>query len=120
MREKSRVFGYNLRFYLKQRKMQPSQLADYLGYSEYEIQKMMDARLFLDRQEQEEIADAIGVSVDELYEVLDDKCYEDAGCLECRGEFSTAENKKKILDLFDFYCDVQEVLAEENLKPSTK
>lgn len=118
MREKSRVFGNNLRFYLKQRGLQISQLADRLGYSEYEIQKMMDARLFLDRQEQEEIAEAVGVSVDELYEVLDDKCYEEAGCLECRGEFSSAGNKKEILDLFDIYCDVQEILAEEGLKPS--
>lgn len=118
MREKSRVFGNNLRFYLKKKGLQTSQFADRLGYSEYEIQKIMDARLFLDRQEQEEIAKAVGVSVDTLYEVLESKCYEDAGCLECRGEFSSAENKREILDLFDIYCDVQEVLAEEGLKPS--
>lgn len=118
MREKSRVFGNNLRFYLKQKGLQISQFANELGYSEYEVQKMMDARLFLDRQEQEEIARAVGVTVDSLYEVLEDKCYENAGCLECRGEFSTAENKKKILDLFDIYCDVQETLTEEGLKPS--
>ncbi len=43
---------------------------------------------------------------------------EDVACLECRGEFSSEENKKKILDLFDTYCDVQEVLAEEGLKSS--
>ncbi len=118
MREKSRVFGNNLRFYLKQKGLQISQFADRLGYSEYEVQKMMDARLFLDRQEQEEIAAALDVSVEALYEALGNKCYEDAGCLECRGEFSSEENKKKILDLFDIYCDVQEVLAEEGLKPS--
>ncbi len=118
MREKSRVFGNNLRFYLQQKGLQISQFADRLGYSEYEVQKMMDARLFLDRQEQEEIAKALDVSVGALYEVLENKCYEAAGCLECRGEFSSEENKKKILDLFDTYCDVQEVLAEEGLKPS--
>lgn len=118
MEKKSRVFGSNLRFYLKQKEMQPEQLADKLGYSEYEIQKMMDARLFLDKQEQEQVAEALGVSVDTLYEPLENKCYESAGCLECRGEFSTAEHKKEILDLFDVYCDVQEVLVEEGLKPS--
>lgn len=118
MKEKSRVFGNNLRFYLKQKGLRINQFANKLGYSEYEVQKMMDARLFLDRQEQEEIARAVGVTVDALYETLEDKCYEDAGGLECRGEFSTAENKRKILDLFDIYCDVQETLAEEGLKPS--
>lgn len=118
MGEKSRVFGNNLRFYLEQKKMSPEQLAEKLGYTEYEIQKMMDARLFLDRQEQEQIAEALDVTVDTLYEVQGDKIYEAVGCLECRGEFSVAENKKIILDLFDVYCDVQEVLAEEGLKPS--
>ncbi|MCM1264539.1 MAG: helix-turn-helix domain-containing protein [Butyrivibrio sp.] len=118
MEKKSRVFGSNLRVYLKKKEMQPEQLADRLGYSEYEIQKIMDARLFLDRQEQEQMAEVLGVSVDTLYEPLDDKCYESAGCLECRGEFSAAGNKKEILDLFDVYCDVQEVLVEEGLKPS--
>lgn len=118
MREKSRVFGNNLRFYLKQKGIQPAQLANKLGYSEYEVQKMMDARLFLDKQEQEQAAEALGVTVDVLYEALEDKLYENAGCLECRGEFSTVDHKKEILDLFDVYCDIQEVLAEEGLKPS--
>lgn len=118
MGEKSRVFGNNLRFYLKQRGIQSGQLAEKLGYSEYEIEKMMDARLFLDRQEQEQIAQVLGVSVDTMYEALEDELYENAGCLECRGEFSSAENKKIIFDLFDIYCDVQEVLKEEGLKPS--
>ena len=118
MEKKSRVFGNNLRFYLKQKDMQPKHLADRLGYSEYEIQKMMDSRLFLDKHEQEQVAGVLGVSIDTLYEPLEDKCYESAGCFECRGEFSTAENKKEILDLFDVYCDIQEVLVGEGLKPS--
>lgn len=119
MGDKSRVFGNNLRFYLKQKRMQPEWLADRLGYSLYEIQKIMDARLFLDRQEQEQIAKALDMSVARLYEVLEDEVYESAGCLECRGKFSTAEHKKEILDLFDVYCDIQETLTEERLKPSS-
>lgn len=118
MREKSRVFGNNLRFYLEQKGMQPEQLAKKLGYSEHEIQKMMDARLFLDRQEQQQIADTLNVPLDVMYEPQKDHIYESVGCFECRGEFSTADNKKVILDLFDVYCDIQEVLVEEGLKPS--
>ncbi|MCH5256574.1 MAG: hypothetical protein J1D87_04735 [Lachnospiraceae bacterium] len=119
MKEKSRVFGNNLRFYLGKKGMQPKEFAEKLGYPEYEVQKMMDARLFLDRQEQEQIAEALDLPLDTLYQALEDQLYENAGCFECRGEFSTSENKKIILDLFDVYCDVQEVLVEEGLKPST-
>lgn len=118
MREKSRVFGYNLRFFLNQKGMQPEQLAGKLGYSEHEVQKIMDARLYLDKQEQEQVAEALNVPLDILYEPQDDQLYENVGCFEYRGEFSTADNKKTIFDLFDVYCDIQEVLAEEGLKPS--
>ncbi len=118
MEKKSRVFGNNLRFYLKQKGIQPEQLADKLECSEYEVQKVLDARLFLGRQEREQIAEVLGVSLDTLYQPLEDIDYENAGCFECRGEFSTPEHKKEILDLFDVYCDVQEVLVEEGIKPS--
>lgn len=118
MREQSRVFGSNLRFYMNKAGMKVEELAGKLGYSVYEIRKVMDARLFLEREEKEQIAEALGVTVDTLYETLDDKSYEQAGCMECRGKFSTTENKKEILDLFDAYCDVQETLLEEGLKSS--
>lgn len=118
MREQSRVFGNNLRFYMNRAGMEVEELAEKLGYSVYEVQKLMDARLFLEREEKEQIAEILGVTVDSLYEILDDKCYEQAGCMECRGKFSTAEHKKEILDLFDAYCDVQETLLEEGLKSS--
>lgn len=118
MDRKDRVFGNNLRFYSQQKGMQVGWIANKLGYSEYEVQKMMDARLFLDREEQEQVAKLLGVTVDMLYQPLEDKCYESAGCIECKGEFSTPAHKKEILDLFDIYCDVQEVLEEEGLKPS--
>lgn len=116
MSEKSRIFGNNLQVFLKEKDIQPEHLAERLGYSVQEVRRMMDARLFLTMEEREDIADALGVTIDDLYQVHDDKTYEMAGCLECRGEFSQPENKKKILDLFDIYCDVQELLAEEGLK----
>ncbi len=118
MKEKSRVFGNNLRFYLEQRQMQPKQLALRLGYSEQEIWKIMDARLFPDNEERKQIAEALNLPLDVLYQAQEDKCYEKAGCFECRGEFSDADQKKQIFDLFDIYCDIQEVLVEEGLKPS--
>ena len=116
MSEKSRIFGNNLRVFLKERGLKPEHLAKQLGYSAQEIRRIMDARLFLTMEEKQEIANALNVTLDSFYQIRDDKTYERAGCLECRGEFSDPEHKKKVLDLFDIYCDVQELLAEEELK----
>ena len=118
MREQSRVFGNNLQLYMKKAGIGVNEFAKKLGYSEYEVQKMMDARLIPDNGEKEEIAKMLGVSVETLYKKLEDKSYEQAGCLECRGRFSPAAHKREILDLFDAYCDVQETLQEEGLKSS--
>lgn len=116
MSEKSRIFGNNLQVFLKNKDLQPELLAERLGYSVQEVRRIMDARLFLTMEEKQDIADVLGVTIDDLYQIQDDKTYEMAGCLECRGEFSHPEHKKKILDLFDIYCDVQELLNEEGLK----
>lgn len=89
MSERSRVFGNNVRVYLNKREMEPKQ---------------------------EQIAAELGVTVEALYEVQEDLIYENAGCYECRGEFSKPANKKIIFDLFDTYCDIQGVLIEEGLK----
>lgn len=118
MEDKRRVFGNNLQYYLNEKKLGMEEFAESLGYSLYEIQKIIYARLFPDRQEQEQIAEALGLPVDTLYEALPDEAYERVGCFECRGRFSSAERKKEVFDLFDVYCDIQETLAEEGLKPS--
>ena len=116
MSEKIRLFGNNLQVFLKKKNIPPEHLAEQLGYSVQEMRRIIDARLFLTMEEREDIANALGITIDDLYQVQDDKTYELAGCLECRGEFSRPEHKKKILDLFDVYCDVQELLDEEGLK----
>ncbi|MCM1430719.1 MAG: helix-turn-helix transcriptional regulator [Muribaculaceae bacterium] len=116
MGEKNRIFGNNIQVFLKDKGIQPEYLAEQLGYSVQEVRRIMDARLFLTMKERQDIADALGVTIEELYQVRDDKTYEMVGCLECRGEFSRPEHKKEILDLFDIYCDIQELLVEEDLK----
>lgn len=116
MSEKNRIFGNNLRVFLKEKNLCSEALAAQLGYSMQELLRIMDARLFLTTEEKENIARALDVTLDDMYQVQSNQRYQSAGCLECRGEFSRPENKKKILDLFDIYCDIQEVLSMENLK----
>lgn len=116
MSEKSRVFGSDLRVYLKERNLIPEQFAQKLGYSAREIDRIMDARMFLTVDEKRQIAAELKIPVEKLYEMQVDRVYENAGCFECRGEFTNPSNKKIIFDLFDTYCDMQEVLIEEGLK----
>lgn len=61
MREQSRVFGNNLRVWMNEAGMSIDELAEALGYSVYEIKKTMDARLFLEREKKERIAEVFEV-----------------------------------------------------------
>lgn len=115
MSEQNRIFGNNLRLYLSKKQMSLEQLAKKLGYSAYEVHKIIDGRLFLDRKEKEEIAKVLDVTIEMLHADLGDVEYQKAGCFECVGEFSNPVNKKRIFDLFDTYCDIQETLKQENL-----
>lgn len=87
-------------------------IAEHLGYSKYDLWKIMDGRLFLDEDEKEDIAKELNTTVEDLYIPRSEQQYHDAGCIECRGEFSNQDNKSRILDLLDAYCDVQELIAE--------
>ena len=70
---------------------------------------------FLDENEKEDIAKELNTTVEDLYIPRTEQQYHDAGCIECRGEFSDQDNKSRILDLLDAYCDVQELIAENQV-----
>ena len=115
MKNKSRVFGRNMYYYMKEKSLSVRDLADKLGYLEEEIKKIFDARLFVDRLEKQEIADALGVSLDELMNEIVIP-HDERNLIEYRGEFSNEDNREYILDLFDMYCDIQEILIKEGKK----
>ena len=112
MNEKNRVFGYNLKYYLWEKKIDAFEFAKSLGYSLADLWRIEDARVRLDRSEREEIAKALRLSVEEMYVEKAESDYELAECFECRGHFVDPKNKEKILDLLDTYCDVQEMLVD--------
>ena len=97
MNEKNRVFGNNVKLFISDKNLSEQTVAEHLGYSKYDLWKIMDGRLFLD---------------EDLYMPRSEEKYHAAGCIECRGEFSHADTKAYILDLLDVYCDVQELIAE--------
>lgn len=115
MRKDRRVFGNNLKLSLVQNNIRPEDFARRIGCTEYNLFQIMDARLILDMDEENTIAEALNTSVNDMYVERNSNIYENAGCYECRGTFSDNKNKKLILDLFDIYCDVQEMIATENI-----
>lgn len=115
MRKDRRLFGNNLKVLLAKKGIETKDFAQKMDCTEYELCQIMDARLILDTEEENMIADTLGVSVEALYKEMESSEYEAVGCMEYRGVFSNPENEKLILDLFDIYCDIQETIAEEQM-----
>ena len=114
MSERGRLFGNNLKLLLFERGISEEHFAEQIGYTTYELQEVMDARVILDQQARGRITSQLGADEENMYERRTEDSYMAAGCMECRGRFERPENKKLILDLFDIYCDMQEVLAMED------
>ena len=51
MNEKNRVFGNNVKLFISDKNLSEQTVAEHLGYSKYDLWKIMDGRLFLDEDE---------------------------------------------------------------------
>lgn len=67
MNERNRVFGNNVKFFMVNGKFNEQTVAGHLGYSKYDLWKIMDGRLFLDEDEKADIAKELKTTVEELY-----------------------------------------------------
>ena len=99
--------------YWSNRQLAYTQILALWGHSG--LWRIEDAQIILDRREREEIANALDVSLDDMFKEKSEHDYELAQCFECRGHFENENNKKKILDLFDTYCDIQEMLTDSRV-----
>lgn len=111
MSEKNRIFGNNVKYFLFQKGISTEEMGKTLGYTNYELQKILDARVFVDRHEKRAISDFLGESMESLCFMRDMEDYIEAGCMECKGTFDNPENKKLILDILDLCCDIQETIT---------
>lgn len=118
MYEKSRIFGNNIKYFLFEKNICERQMAEKLGYTEYELQKIIDARIFTDKKEKEDICRFLGKSLSEMYQKREFEEYIRAECMECVGIFTDEANRTLILDIFDLYCDMQEAITEQVLTAS--
>lgn len=111
-----RTFGENVYQLMYRKGYDPESFASKLGYKADEVRRFFDARIFLDDEERENIAKVLGTTLENLYKDIENMS--EGNYIEYRGSFSSENNKKTILDLFDAYCDIQEILIEEGIKPS--
>jgi plasmid maintenance system antidote protein VapI len=111
-----RIFGENVYRLMVKKGLNSNLLATALGYEADEVRKIFDARTFLDDEERKNIARVLDTTVENLYN--NEELEAEGNYIEYRGSFTSQDNKKLILDMFDAYCDIQEILIEEGIKPS--
>ena len=111
-----RTFGENVYRLMIKNGFDSNSLATTLGYKADEVRKFFDARLFLDDEERKNIAKVLNTTVEDLYKEAEPE--PEGNYIEYRGSFTSQDNKNLILDMFDTYCDIQEILIEEGIKPS--
>ncbi|MGD9678706.1 MAG: helix-turn-helix domain-containing protein [Vulcanibacillus sp.] len=108
--ESARVIGNNILLLLNERNITKEAFADASGYSLSDVQKLCDARLFMTNEDVKDIAKYFNVTDEYLRTDLGLCAYKGEDFLHCMGRFKRPENKDKILDIFDMYCDLKEAL----------
>ena len=111
MNSQGRVFGRNLSYYMNKKGINRAALAKKMGYTEEDIQRIIDGRLFIRLSEKQAFSDELDVPLSDLTDEQKDIPLDQYGCIECRGMFSSDASRNKILDLFDAYCDIQEMIV---------
>ncbi|HAT89218.1 MAG TPA: XRE family transcriptional regulator [Roseburia sp.] len=110
--KEARVLGNNIRVLLKNDQTMKQAFADALGYTPYEVEKLCDARLYTTDEDIHDIAEYFSVTPDSLYVSRSPEEYTGNGFLHCMGQFKKEENKEKVLNIFDMYCDIKELLEQ--------
>ena len=86
------------------------QIQNSLGLSDFEMQKLYAGRLFLTMADMRKISEFCSVSFAQL--VKPDKNAYNNGIVHCMSEFTSNDNREKILDFIDAYIDAKELDAK--------
>lgn len=102
-----RDIGNNIRWQLNVKNISRERFCKKLNYSEIELDKLLEGRLAVFSSDINDIASFFSTDKEDLVEY-----YPQRDNLHCMGNFSSKENKDKILDLFDMYCNLKEIMEE--------
>lgn len=106
----ARVLGNNCKLLLNQKNISKKTFADEMGYSEFDVEKLLDGRLFTTESDIKDIADFFNITEEALYEDKGTASYVGDGFIHYMGCFKNKENEEMILDFLDLYCDLKECL----------
>lgn len=106
----ARILGNNCKMLLNEKGISKEEFAEQLGYSYFDVEKLCDGRLYTTEEDIRDIATFFEVTTEELCMEQDGDRYKGVGFMHCMGQFKKKENREKILDILDMYCDLKEVL----------
>ena len=108
--KEERLIGNNIQLFMHNRNISDKDITVSLGYSQNDISRILEGRMFLSLDELKDFADCFDVDVEELFDQKKSELYEDAGCIHYNHHFKDQANLDVIMDLFDLICDIEEVL----------
>lgn len=106
-----RIIGKNCRRLMQKQAVNEEEFAKKLGYSVLDVKKLMDGRIFTTNRDIQDIASFFNVLPEDILKDQGKDAYEGPGFLHCMTGFSDGANEEKILDIFDMYCDLKEMLS---------
>jgi transcriptional regulator with XRE-family HTH domain len=108
--KEERLIGNNIQLFMHNRDISEEDIAVSLGYSQNDISRILEGRIFLSLNELQDIANYFDIDVEELFDKKSSELYEDAGCIHYIHPFKDQANLDQIMDIFDLICDIEEVL----------
>lgn len=106
--EQSRYVGHNITLLMEEKKVDIEKLASEIGYSVNDFKRLLDARLVMMPETVKKIASILNVNIMDILTERENSEYQ--VFVDCMTEFQHPENKDKILDIIDQYCNLQELL----------
>ena len=104
----SRIIGFNIRLELKVKSINPIEFGKNIGFSESDIHRLIEGRLFFSPLQLKKIAKVLDISMDRL---LVKRTPEEYNLLNPSfSEFVDDANLEFILDIIDTYVDLAEIL----------
>ena len=105
-----RILGNNIYVMLKNSGVDVATAANDLGYDKEDLTKICEGRKYLSFDEIKDFAAYFKITSEELLCPKSDEEYENAGCIHYNHHFKDQSNLEKIMDIFDWICDVEEAL----------
>ena len=108
-----RTIGNNCRLLMKQREITEEAFAHALGYSFTDVKKLLDGRLLTTDRDIQDIAAFFNVTTEYILADRGEDAYSGAGFMHCINRFADEADKDKVLDIFDMYCDLKEMVNKK-------